>query len=424
MFTAVGEHPIPTRIWIIKVITVAMKIFEPDKKQAIQDFEYLDKESIYLDSACQTLRPQQVINAITDYYHNYNSCGGRVKYDWGLKVDDLVAETRNNILSILRKPSSEYVVAFTLNTSYGINLILGQLPPKYKKIVTSEIEHNSVFLPVIEASKRLNIPRIVLERSANGSLQYDLDDLTEAVVVLNDMSNIDGRTLSNLKTLSHDTHKKGGIILIDAAQGISHDLGLLSSCDYDALFFSGHKFYGPSLGVIVIKRSLLAVLNSYFIGGGTVEDVEKDVYKLISSDENIQDRLEIGLQDFAGIIGLNESIKWQSKYKPEGKDKKSYQTNLSEILFKGLSEIESLSLLNTNPSPIISFYSEKVDAHRLAIFLSSQKIMVRSGYFCCHYYLKNLKEYPPLVRVSLGLHNTEEQIKRFLQTLKAILVNI
>jgi cysteine desulfurase/selenocysteine lyase len=401
-----------------------MKIFRSEDKEVIQDFEYLDKDSIYLDSACQTLRPQQVIDAITDYYHNYNSCGGRVKYDWGLKVDDLIAETRKNILTLLHKSSSEYAVAFTLNTSYGINLVLSQLPSKYKKIVTSEIEHNSVFLPTIEAAKRLDIPRIVLQRSASGSLIYDLSNLAEAIVVLNSMSNIDGRSLSNLKALSHDVHKEMGIVLIDAAQGIGHDLDLLHSSDYDALFFSGHKFYGPSLGIVVIKRSLLSILDSSLIGGGTVEDVEKDVYKLVSSDENIQDRLEIGLQNFAGIIGLNESIKWQSKYKPEGIDKKFHQTNLSEILYNDLLEIDSLHLLNATPSPIISFYSEKVDSHRLAIFLSSQNIMVRSGYFCCHYYLKNLKGYPPLVRVSLGLHNTEEQVKKFLQVLKAILVNI
>jgi len=83
----------------------------------------------------------------------------------------------------------------------------------------------------------------------------------------------------------------------------------------------------------------------------------------------------------------------------------------------------TLQLMNNSPNQIVSFYSEKIDAHRLAIFLSSQNIMVRSGYFCCHYYLKNLKKYPPLVRVSLGVNNTQEQVEFFVNTLKIIINN-
>ena len=44
-----------------------------------KDFPILNSEDspIYLDSACMTLRPQAVIEAITDYYTNYPACGGR-----------------------------------------------------------------------------------------------------------------------------------------------------------------------------------------------------------------------------------------------------------------------------------------------------------------------------------------------------------
>lgn len=400
-------------------------LFRSNKKiNSSVNFEYLDTKSMYFDSACQTLRPQQVVDAVNEYYYKYNSCGGRVKYEWGLKTDERIQETRDRILKLLDKSSSDYVVAFTLNTSYGINLILSQLSPKYEKIITSEIEHNSVFLPTMEVAKRLGIQRLVLERDENGALQYSVDDLSRAVVVLNSMSNIDGRALSNLKTIAQDVHSGEGIILVDAAQGIGHGLDLIKDCDYDALFFSGHKFYAPSVGVVVIKRSLLLNLDFRFVGGGTVEDVEKDSYKLVSSPENLSDRLEIGLQDFAAIIGLGESIKWQESYKPEGVSRDKHQSMISELLFNGLKEISSLKIINSKPSPIISFYTEKIDAHRLAIFLSSQNIMVRSGYFCCHYYLKNVMKYPPLVRISLGLHNTKEQVEKFLEVLKAILTNI
>jgi len=402
-----------------------MKLFGTQRKTEDNvDFKYLDEKSIYLDSACQTLRPQSVIDAMVEYFRTYNTCGGRVKYDWGVKLDEKITETKRQILALLKKSESEYVVAFTLNTTYGINLVLGQLPPKFKKIVTSDIEHNSVFLPTITTAKRLNVPRVVLSRLTDGSLEYTVDDLSNAVVVLNSVSNIDGCPLRNLKEITDDIHKTGGIVLVDAAQGMSHNRDLLCSSDFDALFFSGHKLYGPSIGVIVIKRSLISMLDIGFIGGGMVEDVDRESYSLVSSLEDISGRLEIGLQDFSGIIGLGVALKWFEKYKPEGQNRDAHQVKLSQLLFDKLNEIPTIKLVNSGPTPIISFYSEKVDAHRLAIYLSSQNIMVRSGYFCCHYFLKNLKRYPPLVRVSLGLHNTEEQVEKFIRTLKAILANV
>lgn len=387
------------------------------------DFSYLDSKTVYLDSACQTLRPEQVIDAMSEYYHEYNSCGGRVKYDWGVKLDEKIKETRKKVLAFVGKSASEYAVAFTLNTTYGLNLVLGQLPPKFKKVITSDIEHNSVFLPTISAAKRLNIPRVLLERRDDGSLVYDKEDVGGAVVVLNSMSNIDGRELTNLKEIASDVHKTGGIVLIDAAQGASHDQKVIRESDFDALFFSGHKMYGPSLGIIVIRKSLLKMLDIGFIGGGMVEDVEAESFRLISDPDDLSSRLEIGLQNFAGIIGLDASLDWLKSFKPEGLSTRVQQENLAQFLFDELSHIPTLKLINNFPSPILSFYSEKIDAHRLAIFLSAQKMMVRSGYFCCHYYLKNLKKYPPLVRVSLGLNNTKEQVESFVKTLQTIITN-
>lgn len=270
--------------------------------QNIFDFSYLDHKTIYLDSACQTLRPQQVIDAMDTYYHEYNSCGGRVKYDWGIKLDEKIQDTRKRVLNFVGKSESEYVVAFTLNTTYGLNLVLGQLPSTFKKVVTSDIEHNSVFLPTMTTANRLGIPRIVLQRSADGSLVYEKDDISGAIVVLNSMSNIDGRELMNLKDIAKAIHKSGGIILIDAAQGISHDQKIIHETDFDALFFSGHKMYGPSMGVIVIKKSLIKTLDISFIGGGMVEDVKEKEFKLVSDPDELYSILEIGLQNFAGIV--------------------------------------------------------------------------------------------------------------------------
>lgn len=390
--------------------------FKSTTNSTSSDFGYLAPDTLYFDSACQTMRPQSVIDVQVKYFQEFNACGGRVKYPWGEKVDAIVAETRNKFLALLGHKSRDYVVAFTLNTTYGINLVLSQIQNgKYKQIVTSEIEHNSVFLPAQTYAKSLGLKRIVLPRAENGELIFNPSDLEKSLVVVNAMSNFDGRKLLNIKDLVEQTHSAGGRVLIDGAQAIAHGLDVVNGVEFDALFASGHKMYGPSLGIIVIKKDFLKELALSFVGGGMVEDVRLDSFDLISSDEELFSLLEPGLQNFSGIIGLNKAL----DYLKAGGD----QRELSEMLFQGFKSIKGLQVINKEASPIISVIPERIDGHRLGAFLAEQNIMVRTGYHCCHYYLKNLKQYPPLVRFSLGLNNTKDQVAKMLEILTKIINN-
>ncbi len=140
--------------------------------------------------------------------------------------------------------------------------------------------------------------------------------------------------------------------------------------------------YGPSLGFIVIRKAFLRELDCFFLGGGTVADVRRDDFDLLDSPDEAFARIEPGLQDFAGIAGLGAAIDWMREYRPEGKDADQHQNALARILYESLHSNDRLKIINSEPSPIISFYSDRVDSHRLALYLSAQNIMVRSGYFC------------------------------------------
>lgn len=391
-----------------------------ESSHRLSDFAYLDADSIYADSACQSLRPQPVIDALNEYYQTYNACGGRVKYEWGNKVDQAVSETRQAVLDLLKLSARNYAVSFTLNTTYGLNLLLQQLPSgKFSKIITSNIEHNSVFLPTMTAAKRLDLPRLVLNRRQDGALDYQQADLTNAVVVINAVSNIDGRKLTNIKQLISDAHEAGGIVIIDAAQAVAHHADLLHNIEADAICFSAHKMYSASLGVVVANKGLLSLIEADYVGGGMVSHVSKDGFELVASEP--ESKLEPGLQAFGEIIALGAAIKWLNKVKPAGQNKSEYIGGLSQQLFDGLKKMKGLTLINNQASPVISFYTDKYDAHRLAVFLSTAGIMARSGYFCCHYYLKEESALPPLLRLSIGLHNTPEDINKIIETLNKLI---
>lgn len=381
-------------------------------------FEYLKNNEIYFDSACQSLRPQPVIDSLIEYYQKHNSCGERVKYQWGRITDQKIEATREHLLKFLKLKKKDYFVSFTLNTTYGLNLLLSQFNPKkagVKTIITSEIEHNSVFLSTLQFSTSTKTERIVLPREQDGSLSIsEIPD--NSLVVVNVMSNVDGRILQNLQEVIDYVHQKQGFIILDAAQIMAHHSYILEQTEADAICFSGHKIYSPSLGVMIVRKSLLDYLNVTFLGGGMVDDVDKNTYlPSFARQDKAYTIFEPGLQSWGEIIALNESISWLEQLPQSAKDRLTY---CSEKIFQFLSTNPKIHCLNHQASTVLTFYLDQIDSHLLAEALSDQGIMVRSGYFCVHYYLDHKLKLPPLVRLSLGYQTTEGEIDRLISILK------
>lgn len=386
----------------------------------MNDFDYLADGEVYLDGACQSLRPRPVIEAMNQYYTEFNSCGERVKYEWGKKTDEKVEATREKVLEYLKLKSKKYTVSFTLNTTYGINLILGQLNKRYfQKIMTSEIEHNSPFLASIAFSERTGLPREVMKRNEDGSIELSDYDFERAVVVVNCAANFDGRKLLNISELIKKVHKAGGIVIIDAAQAMAHSAEILRGQEPDAICFSAHKLYAPSLGVIVWNDKLVEKMSVSFIGGGMVDDVNVDSYLLSAENkEHRYTRFEAGLMAWGEIVALGVALDWLKKL-----PKSAWKTleDNSKDLYDFLKSSEKVHLINKTANPTMSFYVDKIDSHLLGEALSRENIMARTGYFCAHYYLDHVLNCPPLIRFSLGLHNRPEDIEKVKKTLEKII---
>ena len=377
----------------------------------MKDFDYLGEGEVYLDGACQSLRPRPVIDTIGNYYTEHNSCGERVKYKWGVETDEKVEEARELVLKYLGLKAKKYTVSFTLNTTYGINLVLSQIKAgDFTKVMTSEIEHNSPFLATMAFAERTGLPREVMVRNEDGSIAINDYDFTKAIVVVNCASNFDGRKLLNIKELVRAVHKAGGIVIIDAAQAMAHSSEILRGVESDAICFSAHKLYAPSLGVIVWQDALDKHLEPWWLGGGMVDDVKKDSYLLSAEGkEHRYTRFESGLQAWGEIVGLGAALKWLMKL-PKS-DWQNLENNYNE-LYDFLAASDKVHLVNHEPNPTMSFYVEGMDSHLLGAALSHENIMARTGYFCAHYYLDHVLGLPPLMRFSLGLHNRPEDIEK------------
>lgn len=377
----------------------------------MDDFNYLKPDEVYLDAACQSLRPRPVIDALNNYYERFNSCGERVKYPWGAETDRRVNGAREALLRYLKLSKRHYFVSFTLNTTYGINLILSQLDgSRFDFVVTSDIEHNSPFLSTMSFARRWGIERKVVSRNSDGSVP--LEDIPErTVVVMNVASNIDGRKLVNIKELIKKVHKTGGIVIVDAAQAMAHSADVLYKTEADAICFSAHKMYAPSLGGIIVRKDLLEYIDTSFIGGGMVDDVDKDSY-LLSAEKNpehLYTKFESGLQAWGEIIALGEAVKWLEE--AARAEHKNLEENYAE-LFRFLKDSPKVRLVNKEANPTMTFYVDGIDSHLLGEALGAEKVMARTGYFCAHYYLDKVRHLPPLIRFSMGYHNRPSDVEK------------
>ena len=89
-----------------------------------EDFPALceDQPAAYLDNACVTLRPNSVINAISDYYTKTPGCGGRSVHRFGTTVSKTIAHSRRKLGQFFNAPSVHEIV-FTRNATHSLNQV-------------------------------------------------------------------------------------------------------------------------------------------------------------------------------------------------------------------------------------------------------------------------------------------------------------
>lgn len=147
------------------------------------DFPQLD--TVYLDSAYMSLQPEQVIDAINTYYHEYPGCPGRSAHTIGDKATDAYDGARETVASFIGAPSDSLV--WTAGTTEAINTVAQSC--SFDRVILSDREHNSNLVPWQDQDSSIHtIP------TSNG---FDTEQFKETVqdgdlVSMVHVSNLDG----------------------------------------------------------------------------------------------------------------------------------------------------------------------------------------------------------------------------------------
>lgn len=378
---------------------------------------------IYFDNACLTPCPVPVLEAVLKYNQEYFSCGGRSNTKFGQQVDEKIAEARKIIAKFIDAARPEEII-FTKNTTEGINLVANGLAwERGNRVLISDREHNSNLVVWQKLKTRKSINLVVLPSKSDetfdlAGLEAELKKGIKLVSVVF-TSNLDGYTLP-AEEIVKLAHQYKSLVMLDGAQAVPHHPVNVKKLAVDFLAFSGHKMCGPSgTGVLYGRFELLKDLEPLLWGGHSVMASAYDV----SEVEEIPARFEAGLQNYSGIIGLAEAVKFISQVGFDFIQKQEFELNY--YLTRELSQMPGIKIIGpADPkirSGIVNFYHEKMDSHELAVILDeSANILTRSGQHCVHSWY-NARGVKPSVRVSVYFYNTMEEAEKFVVALKKIL---
>ncbi len=394
-----------------------------DPEKLRKDFPVLGKGLTYLDSACMSLKPVQVIQAMNDYYENFPACAGRSIHKLSQQVEERRAEARQAIQKFIGAKKPEEMV-FTRNTTEGINLVANSLNlEKGDAVLTTDREHNSNLLPWQILQGRAGVEhRIVL---SDNDFTFSMDSFRDMLnkdvklVSMVQTSNLDGYSLP-AKEIIKAAHDNGTLVLLDAAQAVPHHEINVKKMDADFLAFSGHKMLGPTgTGALYVNEKHHDDMRPFMLGGETVEWTTYEEHKLLEPPA----RFEAGLQNYAGEIGMAAAAEYLRKVGMDSIEK--HERKLTMKLHDGLSSVEGLSFVGVQDPEkrggITSFTVSGLPYHDIAMLLdSNHNIMVRSGQHCVHSWF-SAQGIDGSVRASSYLYNTEEEADKFIDTLRKII---
>ena len=403
-----------------------------DIQRIRQDFPQLrrsikGKPPIYLDSACTSLRPEPVIQAIADYQRRAPVCHGRAYHRFGRDATEAYAAARHAAAQFVGAAADDEIV-FVRNTTEGLNLVASclELGPG-DVVLTTDMEHNSNLLPWQRLARQgITHERLTVDPALPGGI--DLHALRARLawhagklklVSMFQVSNLTGVELPTAQ-ICREAHDHGALVLVDGAQSVTTRAVDVQQLGADFFAFSLHKMFGPSgIGVLWGRRAALARLRPFILGGETIEDVTYEEPTMAP----VPARFEAGVSNVEGAVGARAAIQYLQGIGVQRMARHVHQLNRQAT--EGLQHFSRVQLLGpADPAQrgsILNFHVRGLDSKALAGLLDRQQnIMVRYGKQCVHAWY-NSHQIPESVRVSFGIYNTPEEIETLLVTLRSVL---
>lgn len=378
--------------------------------------------TIYLDNAATSFpKPPAVGARMREYVDEVGASVGRGSYEAAQQAELVTLRLRQRLCALFGFADPSHVILTPGNT-WGLNmLLLGALRPGDHALV-SAMEHNAVMRPLTQLAKRgVSFNRIPCDaegRLQTGRVQAMLRPNTR-LVLLAHASNVSG-TVQDAAAVGEICAARGIPFALDAAQTAGHIPLDFAALHLSALSVPAHKgLMGPQgIGALLLRPDFAKTLEPLVSGGtGSVSDSEDIPLYL-------PDRFEPGTPNLPGIYGWEAALAYLESVTVEAAA--AHDRALSERFLIGLRDMPGVALIGPDTAEgrvgVFSLdFPGKDNAEITARLEEDFGILTRCGLHCAPSAHRTLGTFPRgTVRLSLGWFNTEDNIGRALQAIKAV----
>ena len=370
---------------------------------------------IYLDNAATAQMPQPVWDAVSRIELR------RANVHRGIHA---VSEECTAAYEAARTAVAAYLgaqpeqIRFTSGTTDAVNQTADWLRTQLRpgdRVAVTRMEHHSNFVPWQQICLETGAEFVILPLTKEGDLDLSAAEqlLTPGVrlAAAAHSSNVLG-TVNDIPALAELTHKAGGLLFVDGAQGICHEAVDVNALNCDFYAFSGHKLGAPfGIGALYARTPLPPAR----FGGGMVDEVLDDRTTFALPPQSG----EAGTPNVSGAVGLAAALDVRRTL-PEGWQ--AWEDALLSRLEQGLRTMDLIHILGQphRRSGCLSFTADGASPYDVAVLLDQLGIAVRSGHHCAQPLLRSLgQEYA--LRVSPAFYNTPEEIDALLDGLRRVL---
>ena len=384
------------------------------------DFPILDQEInghklVYLDSASSSQKPRVVIDALADYYREYNANVHRGIYTIGEKATAEYERARARVARFINAPDSHEIV-FTRNATEAINLVSYSWGRRNigrgDAIVLTEMEHHANLVPwqLLVQEKDGDLEFIPI--TDDGLLRLDVFEvllrLKPKLVAFTHVSNTLG-TINPVAEMVEAAHAAGALVLIDGAQAVPHVPVDVQALGADFYAFSGHKMLGPmGSGALWARRELLEAMPPFLAGGEMI----REVHLRRSEFNEIPWKFEAGTPAVGDAIGLGVAAEYlrdlgMNTVREHERDLVTYAL---EVLPARVPDIAIYGPMDPElRGGVVPFNLPGIHPHDVAQVLDRFGVAVRAGHHCTMP-LHDRLDLPATARASFNVYTTRDDI--------------
>ena len=381
---------------------------------------YEEHPVAYFDGPGGTQVPQLVINRMVEYllHHNANT---HWHFPSSLETDEALDGARHALADFLNASPSEIAFGNNMTTlTFHVARALGRGWGSGDEIVVTELDHHANVAPWRALARERGVTvRTVRMNPETG--ETDWADLERTVgpntrlLAMGAASNALG-TISDVARAGALVHAHGGLMFVDAVHYAPHTLVDVKALGCDLLACSAYKFYGPHVGVLFGRESVLSGL---------------DVPKLDPAPDKAPERMETGTQNHEGIVGAGGAVEFlASLAEARGLSRRAaLEAVFAELhtrahalvtrLYDGLSAIPGVTVYGPPPgrprTPTVSFVVKGRTSDEVARELVSRGLFLSNGDFYATTAVERLGHTADgLVRAGCACYTTAAEVERLI----------